>query len=82
MGDREIEGAAVGEADGLAEGAIEIVGPDDGALEGLNSGESGIIERERGGEKKYMYWCATQTKMNLQVATCKASQHIPRRWSS
>jgi len=42
-----MEGAAVGEADGLAEGAIEIVGPDDGALEGLNSGENGITQRER-----------------------------------
>ena len=47
MGEREVEGAAVGEADGLAEGAIEIVGPDDGALEGLNSGENGITQRER-----------------------------------
>ena len=36
VGEKEIEGAAVGEADGLAEGAIEIVGPDDGAFEGLN----------------------------------------------
>jgi len=36
VGEKEIEGAAVGEADGLAEGAIEIVGPDDGAVDGLN----------------------------------------------
>jgi hypothetical protein len=33
----ELEGDALGEADGLAEGVIEIVGPNDGVLEGLNS---------------------------------------------